>query len=175
MPPKPKFIEQARPERVIVDNPHRDDDLPLCTNQPVEKLSESELRSYIEAWERAKARYDSGLKQIKAHLLSRKATEIKALLAEKAEPFGDVTITVGNGRAKVNVPKKVTWDNAALAKKYGEVKESGENPEMYFKVEYAISETAYKSWPEEVRSYFEDARTVEQGNPTIKFIEERGE
>ncbi len=173
MTAKPKFLKDAQPKLLPKENLHRDDDLPLGTNQPIEKLSDSEIRANIDALERMKARADSGLKQLKAHLLSRKDAEIKALLAEKDEPFGDVTITVGNGRAKVNVPRKVTWDNDALAKKYDEVKESGENPAMYFKVEYAISETAYKSWPEEVRSYFEDARTVEQGNPTIKFIEEK--
>lgn len=173
MPPKPKFIEQARPERVIADNPHRDDDLPLCTNDPLNKISDSELITYIEAWERGKARFEAGLKTIKNELLTRKEAEIQALLKAKTEPFGDVNIIVGNRKVKVNVPKKVTWDQAKLSEKHKAIIESGENPAMYMKVEYDVSETAYKAFPAEVRDYFTDARTVTPGSPTVRMVEEK--
>jgi hypothetical protein len=152
---------------------NRDDDLPLCTSEPLNKISDSELLTYIEAWERGKARFETGLKTIKNELLTRKEAEIQALLKAKTEPFGDVNIIVGNHKVKVNVPKKVTWDAALLAKKHAEIVASGENPAMYMKVEYDVSETAYKAFPAEVRDYFMDARTVTSGNPTVKIVEDK--
>ncbi len=108
-------------------------------------------------------------------LLDRREKEIQQLLKAKDEPFGDVTIVVGNHKVKVNTPKKVTWDNDALAKKRADIIASGDNPDVYIKTEYAISETAWKGWPAEVRDFFQDARTVTPGNPSLKIVEEKSE
>ncbi|MDE2233703.1 MAG: hypothetical protein KGJ90_06400, partial [Patescibacteria group bacterium] len=104
---------------------------------------------------------------IKATILKKKALEIDALLKQKDEPFGDVKIIIGNHQLKVNVPKKVDWDNGILAEKYKEIADSGENPDMYIDIEYSLSETAYKKFTPELKEYFNAARTLKAGKPTL--------
>lgn len=137
--------------------------------------TDDEILRLIEKAEATKAVCDRNIKKHKAALLDRREKEIQALLKAKDEPFGDVTIIVGNHKVKVNVPKKVTWDNDLLAKKRADIIAAGDNPDVYIKTEYAISETAYKGWPDEVRGFFQDARTVMPGNPSLKVVEEKSE
>jgi len=135
--------------------------------------TDDEILRLIEQAEATKSQCDKNIKQHKATLLDRREKEIQQLLKAKDEPFGDVTIIVGNHKVKINVPKKVTWDNDLLAAKHKSIAESGDNPDVYIKTEYAVSETAYKSWPEEVRDFFRDARTVTPGNPSLKIMDEK--
>jgi hypothetical protein len=136
-------------------------------------ITDDELLRLIEQAEATKAVADRNIKQHKATLLDRREKEIQQLLKAKDEPFGDVTIIVGNHKVKVNVPKKVTWDGDILAKRRADIIAAGDNPDVYIKTEYAISETAYKGWPAEVRDFFQDARTVTPGNPSLKVVEEK--
>ena len=135
--------------------------------------TDDQILRLIEQAEATKAQCDKNIKQLKATLLDRREKEIQQLLKAKDEPFGDFTIIVGNHKVKVNLPKKVVWDNDLLAAKYKSITESGDNPDVYIKTEYAISETAYKGWPDEVRDFFQDARTVTPGNPSLKIVEEK--
>jgi len=116
---------------------------------------------------------ERNIKLAKAELLDRREKEIQSLLKAKDEPFGDVNIVVGNHKVKVNVPKKVTWDEKRLAAMHKEITASGENPDMYMKVKYDVSETAYKAFPQEVRDYFASARTVTPGNMSVKILAEK--
>jgi len=138
-----------------------------------EHLPDDELLRLIKSAEKTVEVCTRNIKQHKATLLDRREAEIKQLLKAKDEPFGDVTIIVGNHQVKVNVPKKVTWDQVKLATKHKEIAESGDRPDVYIKTEYSISETAYKGWAEEVREFFQDARTVTPGNPSLKVVEEK--
>jgi hypothetical protein len=137
------------------------------------KESDDELLRRIEGAEATIAVCERNIKLAKTDLLERREKEIQALLKAKDEPFGDVSIIVGNRKVKINVPKKVTWEQEQLAAKYKEIVESGEMPEMYMKVKYDVSETAYKGFPKEVRDYLAPARTVTPGNPTVKIVEEK--
>lgn len=137
--------------------------------------TDDSLLRRIEGAEATIAVCERNIKLAKAELLERREKEIKALLKAKDEPFGDVTIIVGNHKVKVNTPKKVTWDDKQLAKKHAEIVASGENPEMYLKVKYDVSETAYKNFPQEVRDYFASARTVTPGNMSLKIVAEKSE
>jgi uncharacterized protein (UPF0128 family) len=137
--------------------------------------TDDEILRLIEKAEATKAVCDRNIKKHKATLLDRREKEIQALLKAKDEPFGDVTLIVGNHKVKVNVPKKVTWEQSKLAEKRKTIVDAGDNPDVYIDTEYSISETAYKKWPDEVREFFQDARTVMPGNPSLKIIEEKGE
>lgn len=133
--------------------------------------TDDELLRLIEQAEATKAMCDKNIKQHKAELLNRREKEIQQLLKAKDEPFGDVKIIVGNREVKVNVPKKVTWEQKKLAEKRKLIIEAGDNPDVYIDTEYSVSETAYKKWPDDVRDFFQDARTVSAGNPSIKIVE----
>ena len=135
--------------------------------------TDDELLRLIEQAEATKAICDKNIKQHKAELLNRREKEIQQLLKAKDEPFGDVKIIVGNREVKVNVPKKVSWEQKKLAEKRKLIVEAGDNPDVYIDTEYSVSETAYKKWPDDVREFFQDARTVSAGNPSIKIVEEK--
>jgi uncharacterized protein (UPF0128 family) len=135
--------------------------------------TDDELLRLIEQAEATKAMCDKNIKQHKAELLNRREKEIQQLLKAKDEPFGDVKIIVGNREVKVNVPKKVSWEQKKLAEKRRLIVEAGDNPDVYIDTEYSVSETAYKKWPDDVREFFQDARTVSAGNPSIKIVEEK--
>ena len=135
--------------------------------------TDDELLRLIEQAEATKAMCDKNIKQHKADLLNRREKEIQQLLKAKDEPFGDVKIIVGNREIKVNVPKKVAWEQKKLAEKHKLIVEAGDNPDVYIDTEYSVSETAYKKWPDYVREFFQDARTVSAGNPSIKIVEEK--
>ncbi|NDG18419.1 MAG: hypothetical protein EB117_09125 [Betaproteobacteria bacterium] len=135
--------------------------------------TDDELLRLIEQAEATKAMCDKNIKQHKAELLNRREKEIQQLLKAKDEPFGDVKIVVGNREIKVNVPKKVSWEQKKLAEKRKLIIEAGDNPDVYIDTEYSVSETAYKKWPDDVREFFQDARTVSAGNPSIKIVEDK--
>lgn len=137
--------------------------------------TDDQLLRQIEAADATIAVAERNKKLAIADLLDRREKEISALLSMKPEPFGDVTITVGNHQVKVNVPKKIDWEQKLMAAKYKEIASSGENPELYMQVKYNVSETAYKNFPDDVRSFFEDARTISKGNATLKIVTPKGE
>lgn len=134
--------------------------------------TDDELLRLIEQAEATKAVADRNIKQHKATLLDRREKEIQQLLKAKDEPFGDVSIIVGNRKVKVNVPKKVAWEQKKLADLRKQIVEAGDNPDVYIDTEYSISETEYKKWPDDVREFFQGARTVTPGNPSIKIVDE---
>lgn len=137
--------------------------------------TDDDLLRQIEGAETTIAICTKNIKGAKADLLERRQKEIQGLLKKKDEPFGDVTIIVGNHKVKVNVPKKVDWDQKALAEKHAEIKKAGDNPDMYIQTEYNVSETAFKNFPDEVKAFFVDARTVTPGNASLKIVAEKEE
>jgi SAM-dependent MidA family methyltransferase len=141
----------------------------------VTQETDDELLRRIEAAESTVAVCEQNIKSAKAELLRRREKEIQQLLKAKDEPFGKVEIIVGNHVVDVIVPKKVVWDQGVLAEKRKLITESGDNPDVYVKTKYDVSETAYKSWPQEVRDFFDDARSVATGNPTIKISKKESE
>jgi len=138
-----------------------------------EKQSDDELLRQIEAAEATKAVCDKNIKQAKALLLQRRQDEIQKLLKAKDEPFGDVTIIVGNHKVKVNVPKKVEWDQPRLEDTWQQMAADGVDPKQYIKVEYGVSETSYKNWPSEMKDHFKPARTVTPGTMSLKVVTEK--
>lgn len=98
--------------------------------------------------------------------------ENKEALAElelKEYGCGTVNLEVSGHKVKIEVKKSVKWDNDLLSGKY---KELGESADKFIKCKYDISETAYKGWKEEIKKYFEDARTVTPSKPTLKIGDE---
>lgn len=75
---------------------------------------------------------------------------------------------------KVEIPKRVEWDQAQLASVASTIaQEWGDEPQQYLRVKYEVPESAYKNWPDSLRALFEPARTVKPGKP--KFTIEQKE
>jgi hypothetical protein len=66
---------------------------------------------------------------------------------------------------KVTLPKRVEWDQAALAGAVETIKGWGENPAEYVDTKIAVQERKFDAWPSAIRDLFEPARTVKTGKP----------
>ena len=106
-------------------------------------------------------------KQIVETILNRNADMLNDLLSQKEEPYGVVHIN----NLEITFPKKVTYDETKLAKIAEEIAAAGEKVSDYIEVSYDVKEARYKMWPEPIKAQFIPARTVKQGNPSIKLKE----
>jgi hypothetical protein len=84
---------------------------------------------------------------------------------------GSATINGLTVKVTLNYPKKVTWDNDLLVDLWGKIEASGQDASEYIDRKLSVSETRYKNMPFIYRGEFEQARTVEAGNPTITIKE----
>ena len=110
-------------------------------------------------------------KKLQNELVNRKAAELKAAYASKPEPFGIVNLDVGNKTIKIDTPKKVEWLQAELEALWKQIAADGADPKQYIKAEYSVSETLYKTFGDNMKTYFTPARIVKAGNPSIKITE----
>jgi hypothetical protein len=78
--------------------------------------------------------------------------------------FQDGTVTI-----IAELPKKVEWDQAALADLVERIRVEGDDPTEYVDVSFKVSERKYGAWPAHIRSAFQAARTVRVGKPTFKL------
>lgn len=134
-------------------------------------LSDSELIEHLLAAEADKSAADLAAKKLKNELLNRKAAEVNAAYSAKPEPFGVINLPVAGKIVKVDVPKKVEWAQDKLEALCEQMKADGANPKDYIKIEYAVSETLYKAWGDNMKAYFSPARTVKAGNPSVKIVD----
>ena len=135
------------------------------------KLTDTELLDYLEEAESDKANADSAIKKLKNEFLVRKSAEIKSLYSSKPEPFGVVDIIINDKKVKIDTKKKVEWDQEKLESLAKLMASDGADPKDYMKIEYKVSETLYKTWGDNIKSYFQDARTVKGESPSIKIEE----
>lgn len=112
-------------------------------------------------------------KQAKAKLdtaLVRRFGELeRAARADSGKDFGTVHFSEGPLRVTVDVPKRVSWDQAQLAAIAGRIAAAGEKVEDYLDVEFSVSESRFNNWPAALRSQFEAARTVKPGKPSFRL------
>lgn len=112
-------------------------------------------------------------KNSEAELLARRKDEITTLLKTKDEPYGKVDIIVGNHKVAVTTPKKIEYDQSLLKQKVRQLIDANENPDLYIKTEYDISETRWKEFPVDVQKWLGEARTVKPGSVSLKIVEEK--
>lgn len=120
--------------------------------------------------------------------------QVTELYLQKDEPFGTARIKFESLALDVvaDTPKKVSWDQKFLenfvieqlqasmeahtAHNNNGVAIRTDKPvieniinsiRQYVKVEFSIPETIYKTWPDNIRNYFEPARTVAPGKTSI--------
>lgn len=102
-------------------------------------------------------------------LIESVADEVSAQNRKNDYGTGTATIKADDYVLKVTLPKKIKWDNDALADIRQKIIADGAHPEEYMKAEYKVSETAYKNWPSHIRKAFEPARTVAIGAASFKY------
>ena len=133
--------------------------------------TDEELVAVINMCKSDKASLDKEIKMCEALLLQSRHLEIQTALKEKSEPYGVVHLGIGNHDVEINTPKKITYDQKKLKEIRDQIISDGANPDVYIQTEYSISETTYKNWDEETKSFFRDARTIQPGSVSIKIKE----
>lgn len=115
---------------------------------------------------------ESELDDAKKHLNGINA-EIESRVKPFANGFGTVNREIDGINVKINIPKKVDWDQELLAEIHKSMLDNDFDPTPYLKVEteYKVSETAYKNWSDEIKESFKDARTEKAGTIKVEFKE----
>ena len=132
------------------------------TAETLDDLSENDVAKIpIEVLARIDAELEEADKQNR-----RRRIVLKRAFAVKynVRTLGTITTHDGNYVVKITTPKRVDWDQKALATLWNSI---GATASEYISVTYGVSEAAYKAWPECIRKEFECARTVKPGAPTI--------
>ena len=83
--------------------------------------------------------------------------------------FGVCHLTDGALRVTVELPKKVTWNQAMLAATASRIAAAGEDVSDYIDTEYSVSEARFNNWPPTLKEQFTPARTVKAGKPTYRL------
>lgn len=96
------------------------------------------------------------------------AEDMAEAYSTKAEPFGKVTLSFNDVELCAITPKRVEWDQAKLAELYKRIGQH-EDASQYIDVKYSVSETKYKSWPEDIKAAFLPARTIKPGAVKIEI------
>jgi hypothetical protein len=79
---------------------------------------------------------------------------------------GRVRLDDGDFVILADQPKRVEWDQQALATVVARIRDAGDDPAEYVKTKLEVSERAYGAWPQRIRAIFEPARTVKLGKPS---------
>lgn len=81
---------------------------------------------------------------------------------------GRVRIAEDDGFVVVaDAPKKVEWNQDALASAVSKLEAMGEDTAEYVQTELKVSESKYSAWPRALKALFEPARTVSAGRQTF--------
>lgn len=120
---------------------------------------------YVEA----KAEADAVKKNLNAI-----TTEIESRLKPLSNDYGTVNREVDGVAIKVVKSKNIEWDADRLAGLWAIIEKDGADPSVYIKkkVDYTVSENAYKDWSQELRDEFDDARTEKEAKFKFEFMEE---
>jgi hypothetical protein len=107
-------------------------------------------------------------KVIVSQIRERYNDDFKNILKTKKEPYGKVSTQEDGFEIICTTQKKVTWNQEILAELYKRISEH-EDASQYISVEYKVSETAYKNWPNDIKEAFKKARTEQEGTVKIEI------
>tara|TARA_R110000764_G_scaffold19411_3_gene51026 strand:- start:651 stop:1049 length:399 start_codon:yes stop_codon:yes gene_type:complete len=109
------------------------------------------------------------LKGVEDQLSDTYLSVARDMLRADGKDFGTSYITEGNTRLKVNVAKKVSWDQELLCDTL-----SAMDPEIaahYGKLTFAVEERKFTTAPPSIKAELEECRTVEVGRFTVEEVE----
>lgn len=72
-----------------------------------------------------------------------------------------------------DLPKRIEWDQAQLARGVETLRSWGEDPADYVATEIKVAEGRFTAWPPKLQALFQPARTVSTGRPsyTLEQVE----
>ena len=109
------------------------------------------------------------LEHIEHALDMRYAQRANALRLAQGKDTGVVHFDDGEVSVTADLPKKVEWDQATVARLVANITACGDDPSQYVKISYRISETKFNAWPDSLKKPFSAARTVKVGKPSYRL------
>ena len=149
--------------------------IPLCfldeaKTEDISKLSVADLLSL-------QARLDKISTEVKRHkgsldnaLELKFSDKAKSALQADGRDTGTVHFVEDNYKITADLPKKVIWDQNKLTDLVAKI--PAEDRSGYIKTNYNIDERRYLMWPETLKNFFSDARTVQVGKPKFSIQED---
>lgn len=135
----------------------------LAQLPPAQKAEISRNLDEALAWlKQARAKFDAALEAAYGE-------QAHAARREAGKDFGVIHVSDGPLRVTVDIPKRVSWDQAQLAAIAQRIAAAGERLEDYLDVEFSVSESRFSNWPAALRAQFEAARTVKPGKPSFRL------
>ena len=112
------------------------------------------------------------LKKYKAEADELKA-EIERRIKPLANDYGTFERELDAVNMKIVVSKNIAWDSAKLGELYSQIEADKADPSVYIKkkVEYTVSENAYKEWSSDLKDVFDPARTEKEPKITFEIME----
>lgn len=102
-------------------------------------------------------------------LEQRYAGQAQAARLANGRDFGVCHLSDGELRVSVDLPKKVSWDQAQLAAIAACIAAAGDRVQDYIDVDYSVSESRFNNWPPALKEQFAAARTVKPGKPSYRL------
>ena len=150
------------------NTPSVDDMLNMPTGDlaqmPVELLAtlQAELDHASKQLKAATARFSAALEV-------RYATRAAEARRACGKDTGTVRLVDGDYTVVADLPKRVDWDQEALAQIARNIADSGEDPAEFIDTKLTVSERTYNALPGAWRDGFEPARTVGSGKASFKL------
>ena len=110
------------------------------------------------------------LKEINDQIEGRYLEIAKSQLHEEGKDFGTTTIVENDKSVKVQVKKRVEWDQEALERISQSIR--ADLASHYVKKTLTIEERKYTTAPPDLQRLFQEARTAKIGGAIIEVVEE---
>ena len=89
---------------------------------------------------------------------------------DEGKDTGTIRFEDGSVTVIAELPKRVEWDQAKLARIAENIASAGEDPAEFIETTLKVSEHKYTALPESWRKGFEPARTVRIGKPKFRLV-----
>jgi len=109
------------------------------------------------------------LERMHTALDQRYAEHAQAARQANGRDFGVCHLIDGALRVTVDLPKRVTWDQAQLSATAMRISAAGDKVADFIDVDYSVSESRFNNWPPALREQFAQARTVKPGRPSYRL------
>tara|TARA_R110000851_G_scaffold112669_1_gene236854 strand:+ start:107 stop:544 length:438 start_codon:yes stop_codon:yes gene_type:complete len=130
----------------------------MTDSSSVSSASLPELAIYKNELDRIIIEAQEKVKLIKSELEGRYLERAQDTLRQQGKDFGSVTIEDGAHKLKVNVRRRVEWEEGLLLKVLNSMDE--DTARHYAQIKYTIPEAKYNNAPPEVKAALSEARTV---------------
>ena len=153
----------ARANRILLD------DLRAIPIGEIAMLPADQL-ALLQGDAEAALRAAKGLKDwLEAAIALRYADRAAQLRHAEGKDTGTVRFDDGPVTVVADIPKKVDWDQAHLARLVERIRAGGEDPADYVDIAYRVPERKHSGWPTPIREAFAAARTVKTGKASYRL------